>query len=91
MNNTKCKISQHVHVSPDLFQAENTRIAQNVKSPNLHTSQNIFLQLKMHVHDRSTAENTRISRKCKFSQRVLYYRPSTYKSPQMSTSIHENI
>ena len=58
MYSTKCKISQPLHVSPDLSQAENARIAQNVKSPNLHTSQNIFLQLKIHVHDRSTAENT---------------------------------
>jgi hypothetical protein len=54
----------------------------------MHTSQNIFLQLKIHVHDRSTAENPWISTKCKFSQRVLCYRSSTYKSPQMSKSIH---
>ena len=88
MNSTKCKISQPVHVSHDLTSAENTRIAHNVKSPNLHTSQNIFLQLKMHVHDRSTSENTWISTQSKFSHRVLYYRSSTYKSPQMSTFIH---
>jgi hypothetical protein len=56
MNSTKCKISQPVHVWTDLSQAENTRIAQNVKSPNMHTSQNIFLQLKIHVHDRSRAK-----------------------------------
>ena len=88
MNRTKCKISRPVHVWTDLSLAENTRIAQNVKSPNMHTSQNIFLQLKIQVHDRSTAEHTWISPPCKFSHRVLYYFSSTYKSPQMSTSIH---
>ena len=87
-NNTKCKIAQSVHVSSDVSQAENTRIAQNVKSPNMHTSENIFLELKIHVHDRSTAANTWISTQCKFTHRVLYYRSLTYKSPQKSTSIH---
>ena len=74
-NNTKCKIAQSVHVSSDVSQAENTRIAQNVKSPNMHTSENIFLELKIHVHDRSTTENTWINRN--HTKRALYKIPDS--------------